>query len=313
VTTGLVSTRTALEHDTGPGHAERPARLVAVLERLEACGLMQETVALDAPLASIEPVQAAHDASYLETVRRACEAGGAQLDPDTPCSSGSWEATLRTTGGLLAACDRVHEGEWSNAFVASRPPGHHAEHDRAMGFCLVNHVVVAARHLQRTHGYERVAILDWDVHHGNGSQHMTESDPTLFYGSLHQHPLYPGTGAADERGRGDGEGTVVNLPLPAGTGDNAFLTTFEERLLPAVEAFAPDFLLLSAGFDAHVADPLAQLELTADVYRRLTERLTAFAAERCGGRLVSLLEGGYNLNALADCVEAHVGELTRGE
>lgn len=312
MTTGLVSTRTALEHDTGAGHAERPARLVAVLERLEACGLAQETEALDAPLAPIESVQAAHDATYLETVRRACAAGGAQLDPDTPCSTGSWEATLRTTGGLLAACDRVHAGEWSNAFVASRPPGHHAEYDRAMGFCLVNHVVVAARYLQRAHGYERVAILDWDVHHGNGSQHLTETDPTIFYGSLHQYPLYPGTGGSHERGRADGEGTVRNLPLPAGTGDAAFLTAFEEQLLPAVDAFAPDFVLLSAGFDAHADDPLAQLELSAGVYRQLTERLKAFTAERCGRRLVSLLEGGYDLAALADCVEAHVGELTRG-
>ena len=309
MTTGLVSTSAAHQHLTGPGHAERPERLAAVLERLEASGLAASCDALEAPLAPDEALDAVHDRAYLAGLRSTVAAGGGRLDPDTVASPGSWEAASRTTGGLLAAVDRVVAGDWSNAFVASRPPGHHAERGAAMGFCLLNHVVVAAHHARTALGLERVAILDWDVHHGNGTQHLTERDPAIFYGSLHQFPHYPGTGAAEERGLGDGEGTVTNLPLAAGTGDPGFVGAFEERLLPEVERFQPDLVLVSAGFDAHAADPLAQLELSTDAYRLLTERVTALADACCGGRVVSLLEGGYDLSALADCVEAHVEAL----
>ncbi len=309
MTTGLVTTPAALEHDTGPGHAERAARVTAVLERLEAAGLLAATRPLEAPPAPLEALLAVHDGAYLEELRRVCAAGGGQLDPDTRASAGSWEAAVRTAGGVMAACERVASGEWRNAFVASRPPGHHAERDRAMGFCLVNHAVVAARHAQRALGLSRVAILDWDVHHGNGTQHLTERDPTILYGSLHQAPLYPGTGAEEERGLGDGEGSVWNLPLPAGADDARFVEAFRDRLLPEVRRFAPDLVILSAGFDAHAADPLAQLELTADAYRVMTEELVGLAEECCAGRVVSLLEGGYDLGALADCVEVHVRAL----
>jgi acetoin utilization deacetylase AcuC-like enzyme len=309
VTTGLVTTPAALRHDTGPGHAERVARLTAVLERLEASGLAARTARLEAPPAPEEALLAVHDAAYLEQLRRVSAAGGGRLDPDTIASAGSHEAAVRTAGGVLAACERVVSGEWRNAFVASRPPGHHAERDRAMGFCLVNHAVVAARHARSALGLERVAILDWDVHHGNGTQHLTEDDPTVFYGSLHQAPLYPGTGAADERGSGAGEGSVLNLPLPAGAGDAAFLGAFRDELLPAVRRFDPELVIVSAGFDAHAADPLAQLEVSTDAYGKLTRLVTDLADACCGGRVVSLLEGGYDLAALADSVEVHLEAL----
>jgi acetoin utilization deacetylase AcuC-like enzyme len=201
------------------------------------------------------------------------------------------------------------DGTWANAFVACRPPGHHAEFERAMGFCLFNNVAVAAAHLRRARGVERVAIVDWDVHHGNGTQHAFESDPTVFYASLHQWPWYPGTGAADERGVGAGEGATLNCPMSAWTGDREWLRAVETQVLPALERFDPGFVLVSAGFDAHEQDPLSHTRVTTDGFRRMTDLVNALAASRCGGRVVSLLEGGYDLDSLADSVEAHVGGL----
>jgi len=231
------------------------------------------------------------------------------LDGDTSVSRDSWRAALLSAGGVLEACERVASGTWRNAFCALRPPGHHAERDRSMGFCLFNNVAVAARALRERHGIERVAILDWDVHHGNGTQHLFERDPSVLYASLHQWPLYPGTGAASERGVGDGEGTTVNRPMPAGSNDADWLGELEAHVLPAMEDFRPGFVLISAGFDAHRLDPLASVALTEDGYAAMTRRLVELAARTAGGRLVSVLEGGYHLEALASSVEAHVGEL----
>ena len=199
---------------------------------------------------------------------------------------------------------------WNNAFVACRPPGHHAERDRAMGFCLYNHVAIAAEHLRRSHGLERVAILDWDVHHGNGTQHIFEKDPNVFYASLHQFPHYPGTGAASERGLADGEGATLNCPMDSGSGDSQWMASFESQIRPELEAFRPDFLLISAGFDAHRDDPLASCELTSAGFRELTRAALALAETSAKGRLVSLLEGGYDLTALADSALAHLEELS---
>jgi acetoin utilization deacetylase AcuC-like enzyme len=201
------------------------------------------------------------------------------------------------------------DGVWANAFVACRPPGHHAEAREAMGFCLFNNVAVAAAHLRIRRGVERVAILDWDVHHGNGTQHIFEADPSVFYASLHQWPWYPGTGAADECGIGAGDGATLNCPMRAGTGDREWLHALETQVFPALEAFDPGFVLVSAGFDAHERDPLSHTRVTTDGFRRMTELAKALAASRCGGRLVSVLEGGYDLGALAESVEAHVAEL----
>ncbi len=233
------------------------------------------------------------------------------LDGDTNASGRSFEVATRAAGGLLLACERVLAGDWSNAFCAVRPPGHHAESDRAMGFCLFNNVAVAAAAL-RARGLERVAIVDWDVHHGNGTQHLFEDDPSVFYASLHQWPLYPGTGAAEERGRGDGEGATLNAPMPAGSTDRDWLGVMEERVLPALEAFAPEFVLISAGFDAHRLDPLAGVELTEEGYRGMTRGLLDLARRTASGRVVSVLEGGYSLEGLSLSAAAHVGELVAG-
>ena len=202
----------------------------------------------------------------------------------------------------------MQAGEWQNAFCAVRPPGHHAERERAMGFCLFNNVALAAAAL-RASGVERVAILDWDVHHGNGTQHLFERDPSIFYASLHQWPLYPGTGAAHERGVGAGEGATLNCPQPPGSGDAEWLDTLESRVLPELERFRPGFVLVSAGFDAHRLDPLSGTCLSEDGYRRMSARMLELARAHAGGRLVSVLEGGYHLSALAACVETHLGEL----
>ena len=309
--TGLVTAPIFLRHDTGPGHPERPARLTAVLERLAASGLANELAPGEAQPAQSDWALLVHDREYVEGLQRAIESGTRVLDGDTTVSAESYTAALTAVGAALAAAERVARGQWQNAFVALRPPGHHAERDRAMGFCLLNNVAIAARFLQQQHGIARVAIVDWDVHHGNGTQHAFESDPSVFFASLHQSPLYPGTGAASERGIGAGEGTTLNCPLPAGAGDAEFLGALEGSVLPALESFDPQFVLISAGFDAHRDDPLSGTLVSTEGFGRMTRLLVDFARARCGGKLVSLLEGGYDLTALAASVEAHVAELRR--
>jgi acetoin utilization deacetylase AcuC-like enzyme len=310
--TGLVTSAACLAHDTGAAHPERPSRLQAIHERLAGAGLLGELSELDAPRADLRWIEAVHDPAHLRWLREAIRAGVTVLDWDTSLSRESWEAALCAVGGGLAAVDRVVRGEWANAFVATRPPGHHAEHDRVMGYCLFNNVVVCARYLQERHGLERVAILDWDVHHGNGVQHLTEADPGLHYTSLHQYPHYPGSGARSERGSGAGEGTVLNCPMAAGSGDLEYLRAFEDEVLPAIEAFGPQFVLISAGFDAHLRDRLSDTRVSAEGFRAMTRAIRDLARERCGGRLVSLLEGGYDLMGLAESVQAHVEVLVEG-
>jgi len=311
--TGLVTHPLFAKHDTGRGHPERAARLAAVLARLDESGLSSRLDRLEPDPAPVAWIARVHDEDYVADVERACAAGVRVLDGgDTVVSKESHHAALVAAGGAVAAVDRVMDGTWKNAFVACRPPGHHAEFDRAMGFCLFNNVAVAAAHLRHARGVERVAILDWDVHHGNGTQHAFESDPTVFYVSLHQWPWYPGTGAAGERGVGDGAGATLNCPMSAGTGDVEWLRAVETKVMRALERFDPGFVLVSAGFDAHERDPLSHTRVTTDGFRRMTELVKALAASRCGGRVVSLLEGGYDLDALADSVEAHVGELVVG-
>ncbi len=310
--TGLVWHPLSAEHRTGAGHPERPERVEAILARLRDAGLWDELAVHQAAPAALERILAVHDAAHVERVADACGRAPALLDGgDTAVSSESFEAARTAAGGLLDACDRVMDGRWANAFVCCRPPGHHAERDRAMGFCLFNNVAVAAAYLRAQHGVERVAIVDWDVHHGNGTQHLFERDPAVHYTSLHQWPLYPGTGAAAERGVGAGEGTVLNCPMEPGSGEREWLAAFDERVLPELEAFRPDFVLVSAGFDAHRRDPLAAIELEESTYAAMTERLLALAASTAHGRLVSTLEGGYDLAALAASAEAHVAALRR--
>jgi len=253
-----------------------------------------------------------HTAAHLDLLRDLSEAGSpAALTLDTAVSPDTYAAAAAATGGALAALDRIMDGEAANAFCVHRPPGHHAEVDKAMGFCYVNHVAVAARHLQRGHGLERVAIIDWDVHHGNGTQHIFESDPTVFYASIHQYPHYPGTGAAREIGIGPGRGTTLNIPAPAGWGDEGYLSALDGSLRPAVAAFEPQFILVSAGFDAHRCDPLAGMQVSSAGFGQMTDLVARLAADLCGGRLLSVLEGGYELEALGRCAAAHVEGLVR--
>jgi acetoin utilization deacetylase AcuC-like enzyme len=294
-----------LDHVTPTGHPERPDRIRAVAKalsdpRFAALRRVGPRVVDDAVLAT------AHDPRYVAAVRAAIPAEGmAQLDADTSVSPRSFEVAANAVGAGLVAVDAVFAGEARNAFCAVRPPGHHAEAAQAMGFCLFANAVIAARHAQAAHGAERVAIVDWDVHHGNGTQAIVWNDPSILYGSTHQMPLYPGTGAAGETGVGN----VFNAPLEAGAGGVEFMEAFEARILPAVDRFRPDLIVISAGFDAHWRDPLASLNFTESDFAWATSRLMQLADRHAGGRVVSLLEGGYDLRGLGDSVAAHVGAL----
>lgn len=307
MTTLFLTHTDCIDHQTGEGHPEAPARLLAVIAALEEPafkGLLRQA----APLGDKKAIARVHGMDFVDRILDGVPPTGRRaLDADTILSPGSGLAALRAVGALTAAVDAVAKAQARNAFCAVRPPGHHAEADQAMGFCLFNSVAVAARHAQDVHGLARVAILDFDVHHGNGTQAVAERDGSLFFASSHQYPLYPGTGAAHETGIGN----IVNAPLPGGSGGAIFRKAWETKILPALDAFAPDLLLVSAGFDAHRADPLAGLELEEDDFSWVTDRLTEVAARHCDGRLVSALEGGYDLRALAGSAAAHVGALMR--
>lgn len=310
---GLFTHPACRAHDGGPGHPERPERLAALEERLRAGGTWDELVPVEAEPAALEALGRVHGASYLARMERAFLEGAAFVDsPDANGCAATPLAVRAASGAVLEATARVLAGDLQAAFAAVRPPGHHAEEGLAMGFCFTNHVALAARAAQDSGLVERVAIVDFDVHHGNGTQHLFERDPSVLYASLHQAPHYPGTGSASERGLGDGEGATLNCPLAAGTGDAEWLAAFEGQVLPALEAFAPQLVLVSAGFDAHVRDPLSSTRLTADAYRRMTEGLVAVTEASAEGRLVSCLEGGYDLVGLAEGAEAHLQALLRG-
>jgi acetoin utilization deacetylase AcuC-like enzyme len=310
MTTLLVEHRAFARHETPRGHPERVDRILAV-EAALAQPAFVDLVREEAPLAPLEAVFSAHDRDYAETIRRLSphdDEGLVFLDPDTSMSPGTLEAALRGVGGALLAVDRVMTGAHANAFVASRPPGHHAESDKSMGFCFFNNAALAARHAQSRYGAARVAIMDFDVHHGNGTQEIFWRDPSVMYASTHEMPLYPGTGAADDTGEA---GTIVNAPLRAGDDGRAFREAMENRILPRIDAFAPDFLVISAGFDAHRRDPLGNLNLVEADFAWATERLMAIAARHAHGRLVSVLEGGYDLQGLAGSAAAHVAAMMR--
>lgn len=304
MTIALITHQACLEHDTGPGHPERIERLRAVLEAVETAdisGLVRE----EAPRASRDRLVAVHDAALVDGLLglEVPEGARAAIDADTVVSAGSVEAALRAAGAVVRGVDMVMEGTVNAAFAAVRPPGHHAEPDRAMGFCLFNSVAVAARHARDHHGLARIAVADFDVHHGNGTQAAFWDEPGLFLASSHQSPLYPGSGERHERGA---TGNIANAPLAPGSGSREFRQAWTRDLLPAIDAFAPQLLLVSAGFDAHGADPLAQMWLEAADYAWLTGELAALADKHCDGRIVSTLEGGYDLAALAECALAHV-------
>jgi acetoin utilization deacetylase AcuC-like enzyme len=296
-------------HQTAHGHPERPDRyrvVESVLGRPEFDPLMRE----EAELADLDTARYVHSNRYvdgLESVRP--DAGYVYLDGgDTMMEPSTWEVVLRGVGATVQAVDKVCSGEVQNAFVACRPPGHHAETERAMGFCLFNNISIGARRAQRHHGLQRVAIVDFDVHHGNGTQEIFYSDPSVLYASTHQMPLFPGTGAVRETGVGN----IFNSPLAAGDGGAELREAFEDRILPALDAFGPELIIVSAGFDAHERDPLGSLQMTADDFSWVTRAIMESAEKHCDGRLVAVLEGGYDLQGLADSVSAHVGELMKG-
>ena len=298
---GYISSDVFLQHVPPSGHPERPERLRQINAHLRECGLSRNLGALTPKAASHEQLCSVHSSDHVEYVRRTCEAGGGVLDEgDTHTVRESFAAATLAAGSVLSAIDAVAGGSVDSTFCAVRPPGHHAERDRPMGFCLFNNVAIGARYAQSTHGMQNIAVLDWDVHHGNGTQHIFEDDNSVLYISLHQYPFYPGTGARNERGSGKGEGYTVNIPLPSGSGEHEYLAAFDEIVLPALLSFRPDLLIISAGFDAHRDDPLAGMDLTEDSFAAMTKRVLNVAP------IVSVLEGGYHLNALARSVEAHL-------
>lgn len=300
--TGLLYRDEMKLHEQGSGHPECPARLDAVTTALRSVGLPLIDV-------SFEPATRAdllrvHTVGHIDEIEDTCMRDAAYRDPDTQMCPDSWQAALLAAGAAIAACKAVVDGEIDNAFCAIRPPGHHAEKDRAMGFCLFNNVAIAACWLRDVAQVKRVAILDWDVHHGNGTQHAFYDDDSVYYASIHQHPLYPGTGFPHERGANN---TNLNTQMAPGSGPVEWLDAIQKRVVPELERFAPDFLLLSSGFDAHAMDPLASQRLESSTYADMTRLVKHLA----GGRIVSLLEGGYNLKALGESVAEHVRELQR--
>jgi acetoin utilization deacetylase AcuC-like enzyme len=310
--TGLVYHPAYLEHEMGAGHPESPERLRAIMRQLKTSGTAERLVRIEPRKAEDEWITRIHSTSYVATLKQHASANGrVSLDPDTSMSPGSLDAAYLAAGGALAAVDAIMAGHVEHVFCAVRPPGHHAEAARAMGFCLFNNVAIAARYIQQKYGLKRVLIVDWDVHHGNGTQHSFEDDPTVLFFSTHQFPHYPGTGRATERGRGAGEGLTINVPMESGEGDEEYREIFRKALVPAADRFQPDFVIVSAGFDAHQDDPLAGMGLTEAGYRDLTGIVAEIARRHAGGRLLSCLEGGYNLRALAASVDAHLTALLR--
>jgi acetoin utilization deacetylase AcuC-like enzyme len=306
MTTLLITHPACLDHLTPAGHPERPDRLRAIDRALEQ-ERFQTLARVEAPRAALDTIALCHPMEYVTAVRDATpKTGLVALDADTSMSPGSFEAALRAAGGAVHAVDEVMSGKAANAFVATRPPGHHTEIARPMGFCLFNNAAIAARHAQRKHGIDRAAVVDFDVHHGNGSQDIFWADRTVMYGSTHQMPLYPGTGAAGERGEHD---TVVNAPLRPGDGGAQFRAAFESVILPRLRDFRPELIVISAGFDAHMRDPLANLNLLEADFDWATRKLMEIAQASAGGRVVSVLEGGYDLEGLASSAAAHVAAL----
>lgn len=305
--TGFLYDPRFLDHEAGAGHPESPARLSSVMAYLQTQPWFSSLKPVAPRRADEETLRRVHSKNYLHRAAETCASGAPLLDtPDVGINEKSFDTALLAAGSALELADRIMRGEIQNAFALLRPPGHHAETDTAMGFCLLNNIAIAARYFQKKHGLEKILILDWDVHHGNGTQHTFEEDPSVFYISTHQFPFYPGTGRASENGRGRGKGTTLNCPLRAGSGDFDYEQIFQLEILPAIERYKPDAILISAGFDAHQADPLGGMNLSAAFYGWMTERMMEAAERHADGRILSLLEGGYDLNALPLCVAEHL-------
>ncbi len=301
-----------LRHDTGYGHPESPHRLGAIIDGVENAAWYDKLLLLNARRADVETVCLAHDEAYVQRVKRECEAGCLDLSTgDTTISRESYDIALMAVGGVLAAVDAVVSGQAKNAFCAVRPPGHHANQSRGMGFCIFNNIAIAARYAQEKHNLERILIADWDVHHGNGTQDIFYDDDSVFFMSTHQSPWYPGTGSRMETGAGKGKGYSINRPFPAGAGNNEIIGVFRDEFLKAAKDFKPDLALISSGFDSHIDDPLGGLRIDDDGFRELTRIVLEIADISGNGRLVSIIEGGYSLRNLAAVVPAHIEELMK--
>jgi acetoin utilization deacetylase AcuC-like enzyme len=311
--TGLAADPLCLKHDPGYGHPECPERYEAAIAGLEEAGLAEKLTRIAPRDATREELRRVHTSHYLDMAEHQIKEGAPELSTgDTAVCDASWDAALRAAGLAVSAVDAVMTGRAGNAFCAVRPPGHHATADRGMGFCIFNNVAIAARHAQQAHGAERVAIVDWDVHHGNGTQDIFYDDGSVLFFSTHQWPLYPGTGRRSERGAGAGSGLTINCPLPEGSGRAEVLGAMEAEFEPAADAFRPDLVLISAGFDSRAGDPLGGFLLRDEDFAEMTRLLMRIAAKHARGRVVSLLEGGYNLNGLGAAVAAHAGALGSG-
>ncbi|HUQ95423.1 MAG TPA: histone deacetylase [Bryobacteraceae bacterium] len=310
--TALMADPISKEHQTGKSHPERPERFQVIWDALEHEGIVKRLTSVASRLATDDEIAACHTRRYIETAKRDIGSGARQLSTgDTAVSSRTLEVALKAAGGALNAVDAVITGKAKNAFCLVRPPGHHATPDRGMGFCVFNNVAVASRYAQRKHGLERVLIADWDVHHGNGTQDIFYSDGSVLFFSTHQHPWYPGTGSRDETGEGNGKGRILNRPFPAGAGREEILGAFRQSLMPVADAFKPDLVILSAGFDSRKDDPLGHFLLSDDDFSELTQLMLEIAEKHAQGRLVSVLEGGYNLNGIGPAVIAHVKALEK--
>ena len=299
-----------LNHDTGDGHPERPDRLRYLMKHLLHSNVWHDLYHLQPLRADEQWITMVHPETYISMIQQRCSAGETVLDMgDTHVCKESYNIALLAAGAVIQAVDQVLTNKLERSFCAVRPPGHHAETSTVMGFCLFNNVAIGARYAQQKYNVERVAILDWDVHHGNGTQEIFYEDPSVFYVSLHQYPFYPGTGATEETGEGKGKGFTLNCPMKAGSKEQEYLGAFRERILPALNKFHPQLLMISAGFDAHKDDPLANIELTENSFSEMTKMAVEVAEKHCIGRIVSVLEGGYSLEALARSVEAHLKHL----
>ena len=306
--TGFVYDEIYLEHDTGHGHVERPDRLSFCLRALKQSGFWNQLHHIEATPATLDQLCYVHKCDHIDRVKSHCQRE-IPLDYDTPVSKQSFDIALLAAGGVLRAVDRVIAGDVDNAFALVRPPGHHATPNRAMGFCLFNNIAIASRYLQSEYGLNKIAVVDWDVHHGNGTQDTFYADPSVFFFSIHQHPLYPGSGLAHETGLEKADGTTLNCPVPAHSDINDYIHIFKERLAPELIEFNPDFMLISSGFDAHQLDPLSTINITSEGFGDLTEILLSIADQVCEGYVVSVLEGGYDLSGLSESVVAHVKRL----
>jgi len=309
--TGFLYDPAFLDHDTGPGHPECRQRLVESIRYLEGLPWFKVLMPIQPHRPEPQWLEAVHAGNYIRHAKETCHSGAGHLDSlDVPVCTASYDVALLAAGGTLALADHLISGTIHNGFALLRPPGHHAENSRALGFCLFNNVAILARYLQLQHGLDKILILDWDVHHGNGTQHIFEEYPSVLYISIHQYPFYPGTGAYTETGIGRGAGATLNCPMPAGSTDTDYEHAFMARILPKIDAFKPEAILVSAGFDAHKSDPLAQICLSTEFFGWMTERLMEKAAHHCEGRILSLLEGGYNLEMLPRCIGTHLRVLS---